>query len=325
MKSFSGFVTDSDHFRPACLLRAALAFDLIVMMHIELGKLPRYTRTELVLVIISEPFSKKKVYWGWLTGKDGCETKLRMNLEFQWHRCWWKIRNTLKTQLLCQMWEAQGLQKRRRQNGIAWLVSPSAHSKHAGQCHCYERESSWASSYAWVQGLQDINQTVWAFWVRNDNGFHWKTGDEGGISDVTVEGLTKEVLPVLLASYQPNDIFSCDEIAMFFKVLLNCTYNLKGKKCIYRKTTEELVAALLWYRWERENESPRYARYQGPKCFPNNKSLPCTYKHSAKAWMASTIFETFMKMGCFASYKEQEGLELLLCIFIQSFHRAYQH
>lgn len=245
MKSFSGFVANSDHFRPACLLRAALAFDLIVMMHIELGKLPRYTRTELVLVIISEPFSKKKVYWGWLTGKDGCETKLRMNLEFQWHRCWWKIRNTLKTQLLCQMWEAQGLQKRRRQNGIAWLVSPSAHSKHAGQCHCYERESSWASSYAWVQGLQDINQTVWAFWVRNDNGFHWKTGDEGGISDVTVEELTKEVLPVLLASYQPNDIFSCDEIAMFFKVLLNCTYNLKGKKCIYRKTTEELVAALL--------------------------------------------------------------------------------
>lgn len=121
------------------------------------------------------------------------------------------------------------------------IFLPSARDKRASQRTCYDRK---ALELALILGHEDFkasNRWFECFNVRNGITFHQKTGDEGGISDTTVEEWTREALPVLLASYRPNDIFNCDDTAAFFKVLPNRIYNFKAKKWVGRKTRKEWI------------------------------------------------------------------------------------
>lgn len=105
------------------------------------------------------------------------------------------------------------------------------------------------------------------------------------------------MLLVVLAGYEPKDIYSCDETTVFFKVLPNRTYNFKGKKCV--GTSKQRVTALLCCSADgSEKRTPLIiGQLKNPRCFKNIKYLPCTYKQSAKAWMTTTIFATYLRQG----------------------------
>lgn len=93
-----------------------------------------------------------------------------------------------------------------------------------------------------------------------------------------------------------QDVFNCDETAVFFKQMPNETYNPHGEKCSGGKVSKDRVTVFLSCSANGSEKQPALVlgKSKNPHCFKNVKSLPCDYKSTLKVWMTSDVLVSFL-------------------------------
>ena len=98
-----------------------------------------------------------------------------------------------------------------------------------------------------------------------------------------------------MSNYELKDIYNADKFGLFYKCVINNTYQLKSEKCSGGKLTKiritEMAAANAV-----GDKIPVFVigKSQKPRCFKNVKFLPCRYRNQKRAgWMGPCL-----KSGC---------------------------
>lgn len=124
-------------------------------------------------------------------------------------------------------------------------------------------------------------------------------GDAGHVSDATV-ACWEAKLPLLLSPFSPDDVFNCDELGLFFKLLPEKTHAKKGSKCAKGKDSKVRVTVLLGANMTgtEKLELLVIGKSQSPHCFKpflrSGKRLPLAYAANKKAWMTGEIFVDYL-------------------------------
>ena len=104
------------------------------------------------------------------------------------------------------------------------------------------------------------------------------------------------VLPTIISSYEPRNIFNADEFGLFYQALPKKTLNLKGEKCSRGKKSKIRLTGLAAANMIGE-KLPMFiiGKSQKPRYFKHIKSLPCRYHAQKKSWMNSELFEEWVR------------------------------
>lgn len=93
-----------------------------------------------------------------------------------------------------------------------------------------------------------------------------------------------------------NNVFNADEMALFFKLLPECTLALKGDKCKGGKRSKERITVLLCCNMTgTEKLKPLViGKSRRPHAFKHVHSLPAEYCWNTKTWMTAAIFSEWL-------------------------------
>ena len=121
-------------------------------------------------------------------------------------------------------------------------------------------------------------------------------GESSSVSEVTVDQWLSS-LPTLIEGYEPHNIFNADETGLFFKLLPDKTLGFKKEPCHGGKHSKERITVLVGANVDGSEKLPLFVigKSKKPRCFKNVRSLPVQYDASRKAWMTSSIFETWIR------------------------------
>lgn len=122
------------------------------------------------------------------------------------------------------------------------------------------------------------------------------TGESLAVTpDMTDRWFTKD-LPDLLTSFEPEDIYNCDETGLFFRCLPSRTLAFKGDQCKGGKIPKERLTVLITASMAGE-KLPLFVigKFQKPRCFAKVTSLPVKYVANKRAWMTGVIFEEWVR------------------------------
>ena len=134
------------------------------------------------------------------------------------------------------------------------------------------------------------------FKARNNVTFRIVSGEANDAPQATIEDWQKK-LPVILADYDPCDIFNADETALFFQMLPNKTFTFKGDPCHGGKNSKQRLTLMIGANMDGSEKLPILAigKSAKPRCFLNVKKLPVTYRNNKKAWMTSSLFREWIE------------------------------
>ena len=108
------------------------------------------------------------------------------------------------------------------------------------------------------------------------------------------EQYREAVLTPLLERYSEDDIYNVDETGLFFKLLPDRTYTLKGESCHGGKLSKERVTLLLGSNMSGTDKIKPLVvgKSAKPRCFNRVDvgALPVIYKSNRTAWMTGQIF-----------------------------------
>ncbi|KAL4135901.1 hypothetical protein QTP88_007483 [Uroleucon formosanum] len=103
---------------------------------------------------------------------------------------------------------------------------------------------------------------------------------------------------LLLKEYDSKDIFNADEFGLFFKCTPDRTLTFKGDTCHGGKKSKERVTVMVGANMTGTEKLKLLVigKSKQPRCFKkkNVQSLPVTYAYNKKAWMLSTIYESWI-------------------------------
>ncbi|XP_054718733.1 tigger transposable element-derived protein 4-like [Uloborus diversus] len=116
---------------------------------------------------------------------------------------------------------------------------------------------------------------------------------EEAISNNVVENWRNNVLQDVLTRYSEPDIFSLDEIGLFYRLLPHEVVTFKDETCSDGKHSELRLTVLFGANMGgTEKLKPLViGNRKSPKCFENIKSLPVDYYSNSNAWMSPSIWE----------------------------------
>ena len=122
-------------------------------------------------------------------------------------------------------------------------------------------------------------------------------GESAAVSTETCAQWIDTTLPTLLEGYELRDVFNADETGLFYKLLPNKTLAFKKEPCHGGKHSKDRVTVLVGANADGSEKLPLLVigKSKKPRCFKNVKSLPVQYDASKKAWMNSTIFESWIR------------------------------
>ncbi|XP_005100233.1 tigger transposable element-derived protein 4 [Aplysia californica] len=122
-------------------------------------------------------------------------------------------------------------------------------------------------------------------------------GESASVSTETSDNWRKGQLQEILGKYQPSDIFSADEIGLFYKCLPTRTLARQGEVCSENKIPKERLTLLLAANTDGTETLPllTIGRFEKPRCFKHTKTLPTEYKFNRKTRMTGTIFEQWVQ------------------------------
>lgn len=155
-----------------------------------------------------------------------------------------------------------------------------------------------ALKFASELGLTDFRASEgWLekFKNRHDVVFKKICGESATVgNDICTEW--KKELQVLIAGYEPQNIFNADELGLFFKCLPDKTLTFKNDKCSGGKRSKERVTLLLAANADGSEKLKPYmiGKYAKPRCFIGIRSFPITYRANSKAWMTSQLFQEWL-------------------------------
>lgn len=134
------------------------------------------------------------------------------------------------------------------------------------------------------------------FKSRNQVLFEKIHGVATSVSQELCDDWTDTKLPEILKDYEPQNVFNADEFGLFWKLLPQKTYLIKGKSFKSGKMSRDRVSVLVCTNMDGSEKLKPIVigKYANPRAFKNKKNLPLIYKNNANAWMKSDIFEEFL-------------------------------
>ena len=122
------------------------------------------------------------------------------------------------------------------------------------------------------------------------------SGESAAASTEVVASFHRD-LPSLLSSYHPRDVYNIDETGLFYRLMPDRTFALRGDECHGSKKYKDRITLLLGCNMDGSDKLRPLAigRYRTPRCLKGVPVLPVEYDHSANAWMTSTIFTEFLR------------------------------
>ena len=103
-------------------------------------------------------------------------------------------------------------------------------------------------------------------------------------------------LATLLSNYELKDIYNADEFGLFYKCVINKTYQLKSEKRSGGKLSKIRITGMATANAVGD-KIPMFVigNSQKPRCFKNVKFLPCRYRNQKKSWMDGALFEEWVR------------------------------
>ena len=98
-------------------------------------------------------------------------------------------------------------------------------------------------------------------------------------------------LPAILSNYELKDIYNADEFELFYKCVINKTYQLKSEKSTGEKLGKIRITGMTPANAVGD-KIPMFVigKSQKPRCFKNVKFLPCRYRNQKRAgWIGPCI------------------------------------
>lgn len=127
--------------------------------------------------------------------------------------------------------------------------------------------------------------------------FRTIAGEGAAVDQNVCANWQKQKLQDVLANYEPSDIFSVDEVALFCKLLPNKTHSFKGEKCAGAKHSKDRVTVLVGANMDGHQKLKLLVigKAKRPRAFKGVKGLPVLYDANTKAWTTRAIFESWLR------------------------------
>lgn len=148
-----------------------------------------------------------------------------------------------------------------------------------------------------IDSFQASSGWLEKFKIRNGIVQRVLSGEGADVSEIACDEYRQRVLPALLEGYKPDDIFNADETGLFFKCLPDKTLAFKGEKCQGGKRSKERITVMVAANMT-GNEKLKLlviGKSAKPRCFSGVKALPVLYENNKRAWMTSSIFESWIE------------------------------
>ena len=157
-----------------------------------------------------------------------------------------------------------------------------------------------AREFAVKLGIENfLASNRWLELFKKRNGLAFKTvcGEAASVDEGVVEDWIREKLPRIIANYEPRNIFNADESALFFRMLPSKTLAEKSDPCIGDKKSKDRLSILICTNMDGSEKEKLVVigKFARPRCLKNVSHLPVTYLSNKKAWMTSSIFESWIK------------------------------
>jgi len=102
-------------------------------------------------------------------------------------------------------------------------------------------------------------------------------------------------LPIMLANYEPRNIFNWDETALFWRLLANKSYFLKDESRHGGKQSKERITLNVMVNADgSQMDLIIIGKSKNPRSFKAVKKLPFCYYSNQKAWMTAFIFNDIL-------------------------------
>jgi len=141
-------------------------------------------------------------------------------------------------------------------------------------------------------------------WVQNfKKRYHIKSysiqGERGQVSKEN-ELACKSRVYEILKNLDPEDVYNCDETALFYKCLPNKSLDIIGNPQPGSKTSKERVTVMFCCNSTgNDRRKPLIiGKFKKPRCFRDRfdpNILGVAYKNNQKAWMTGVIFEEWLQ------------------------------
>ena len=118
---------------------------------------------------------------------------------------------------------------------------------------------------------------------RRNITFKTISGESNSVTSEMINAWKETSLPTLLSNYELKDIYNADEFGLFYKCVINKTYQLKSEKCSGRKLRKICIIGMVAANAVGD-KIPMFVirKSQKPRCFKNVKFLPCRYRNQKK-------------------------------------------
>ncbi len=100
----------------------------------------------------------------------------------------------------------------------------------------------------------------------------------------------------LTQDFSPEDIFNGDEFGLFWRILPDKSYTLKGKKFKTGKKSKERISVLVGSNMTGSEKLKLLVigRAKQPHCFRGKELIPIIYRNNLSSWMTTEIFTEFL-------------------------------
>ncbi|CAB5367826.1 unnamed protein product [Rhizophagus irregularis] len=138
---------------------------------------------------------------------------------------------------------------------------------------------------------------------------------EASSADETAIANALPLLRELCSNYPPERIYNMDETGLFYRLEPDRT--LATKHLAGRKVNRERLSIALCANADGSHKlNPLIiGKFERPRCFKNIRiqAMPMTYRHNAKAWMITSLFQEWIReFDCQVGLKHQGQRVLLL-------------
>jgi hypothetical protein len=158
-----------------------------------------------------------------------------------------------------------------------------------------EKANEFAKKLSYTEFVAS-NGFIDRFKQRNAIIFQKIHGEANGVPDNVCNDWINNNLPEIIKDYKPEDIFNGDEFGLFWRLVPNNTYVVKGKKFKTGKKSKERLSVLICANSTGTEKLKPLAigRSHKPRCFRGHKSIPVIYRNNQTSWMTSVIFTEFV-------------------------------
>uniref|UniRef100_A0A3B3SSQ9 HTH CENPB-type domain-containing protein n=1 Tax=Paramormyrops kingsleyae TaxID=1676925 RepID=A0A3B3SSQ9_9TELE len=159
------------------------------------------------------------------------------------------------------------------------------------------------------------------FKARHNIIFKAVSGESESVSVETEENWKQNVLPDLIRGYHPRDIFNADESGLFYKMMPEKSFHVKGSDCHGTKHCKDRVTAMFCANMDGSEKFKMtvIGKFKNPRCFKGVCNLPVLYYAQRKAWMDTDIFYKWLRQ--FDEKYHCQGRKVLLFVDNVSSHK----